>query len=272
MEYTFVNTSCDEHKLKLYSELLSMVFTDTKKYTTEFLKWQYDLNPNGKVVGFDAFYGDVLAAHYVTIPVVYNVNGKITKGLLSLNTVTHPDHQGKKLFTKLAERTYAYGAEQGYKFVIGVANQNSTHGFLNKLGFKLIAPLNVEIFPGKPKVKSVPENFMHSVWTVESVKWRLKNPSAHYGKTNLSVTSKTHMSFINAVLSCRKEIYWEGFNKHSSMLKMTIGLNNQNKLKINLPAFLKPSPLNLILKPLGDFSSEINSSNLLFEAIDFDAY
>lgn len=272
MEYKFENTGWENERLKLYSELLSLVFTDTKKYSVEFLNWQYNLNPSGKVVGFDAFYDDELVGHYVTIPVQYKLKSEVVKGLLSLNTATHPEHQGKGLFTKLAERTYETGANQGYQFVIGVANQNSTHGFSNKLGFKLIAQLAVDIFIGSPKLRTVPETFMRSSWDIETVKWRLKNPSAHYRRSNLSVTSKTHVSFIDAVLSNRKEIFWQGFNETTSLLKMTIGLNIKNTLQVSLPSFLKPSPLNLIFKPLGNFEADISSDNVFFELIDFDAY
>ena len=272
MDYNFVKTDWKSENLKLYSDLLSKVFTDTKKYTSEFLDWQYSKNPNGKVVGFDAFYGSELAAHYVTIPVQYNFNDEIVKGLLSLNTVTHPQHQGKGLFTKLAERTYDYGAEQEYKFVIGVANQNSTHGFLKKLGFNLISPLDVQIFTGKPKAGKINSDLIKSEWSSESAAWRLTNPSANYLNNNSCVSSKTHLKLIHAILSKRTEFKTEKLISKSSSLKMTIGLNIKNKLKVNLPASLKPSPLNLIFKPLGDFKKQVNKTNIYFELIDFDAY
>ena len=50
----------------------------------------------------NAFYNNELVAHYVTIPVVYKFNDKTLNGLLSLNTATKAEHQGKGLFTKLA--------------------------------------------------------------------------------------------------------------------------------------------------------------------------
>ena len=49
------------------------------------------------------------------------------------------------MFTILAERTYQYAAENGYRFVIGVANAQSTHGFIKNLDFKLIGPLDFKI-------------------------------------------------------------------------------------------------------------------------------
>ena len=151
MEYELMPSKRD--KLELYSKLLSEVFTDTKKFTLDFLDWQYFKNPVGDVVGFDAFYNNELVAHYVTIPVVYKFNDKTLNGLLSLNTATKAEHQGKGLFTKLASDTYDLAKEKGYKFIIGVANQNSTHGFIKKLGFDLVGKLDVKIYLGTIKQK-----------------------------------------------------------------------------------------------------------------------
>lgn len=271
MEYTFIKTDYSKEKINTYAKLLSQVFPDTKKYTPEFLNWQYNKNPFGKVVGYDAFYDNELAAHYVAIPVEYVKNGNVIKGLLSLNTATHPAHQGKGLFTKLAELTYNAGEETGYQFVIGVANQNSTHGFLKKLGFKLISSLEVQIFPARPKIVNPASDFFQSHWTKETADWRMQNPVENYFSMNGCLSVKTHLSYINAVLSCREIFSTKPVS--SSFLKMTIGLNIKNKgMKINLPAKLKPSPLNLIFKPLGNFNLEVNKSNLFFELIDFDAY
>ncbi|MBN8692120.1 MAG: GNAT family N-acetyltransferase [Bacteroidetes bacterium] len=276
MEYVFKQTQTDNDSLRKYSSLLSAVFTETKKYTFEFLQWQYLLNPNGTVIGFDAFYGEELAAHYVTIPVTYEYKGELIKGLLSLNTATHPNHQGKKLFTQLAEKTYELGKNQGYKFVIGVANQNSTHGFIKKLGFDLISTLDVKIYFGNIKQIGVTSEMFKSHWNKEALKWRTENPSASYFRTHQSLICDTHISMIKAVLSKRKEcVVKENIHPKGSLLKMEIGLNNSPSnfvLGINLPQKLKPSPLNLIIKSLGEFNLPITKENIYFELIDFDAY
>lgn len=276
MEYVFKQTQVDDKSLSMYSALLSSVFTETNKYSVKFLEWQYKLNPNGTVVGFDAFYNDELAAHYVTIPVTYELKGEKIKGLLSLNTATHPNHQGKKLFTQLAEKTYELGKNLGYKFVIGVANQNSTHGFIKKLGFQLISTLDVKIYIGKNQPTVAPAETFKSFWDATTVKWRWENPSAEYYRIHQSLACDTHVSIIKAVLSKRKEcIVSENIPNKGGLLKMEIGLNNACSnfvLGIRLPQKLKPSPLNLIIRPLGDFKTVINKENIYFELIDFDAY
>src|ERR1700757_4077861 len=109
MDYIYKKTEVTPEKLKEYSVLLSEVFPDTKKYTPEFLDWQYKQNPTGTVVGYDAYFNNKLIAHYVALPVEYLYKGRPVKGLLALNVATDMEHRGKGLFTELAGLTYAYG-------------------------------------------------------------------------------------------------------------------------------------------------------------------
>jgi GNAT superfamily N-acetyltransferase len=132
-DHQIQQTAVDSASILSYSTLLSDVFGKPELFTKEYLQWQYADNPDGTIVGFNAYQGETLAAHYVTQPMEAVINGVKRRGLLSLNTATHPQHQGKGLFVKLADRTYTYAAEHGYDFVIGVANQNSVHGFTKKL-------------------------------------------------------------------------------------------------------------------------------------------
>ncbi|MDO8321999.1 MAG: hypothetical protein Q7T23_03565, partial [Phenylobacterium sp.] len=53
-------------QLAAYSALLGKVFGDAPKFTREALAWRYRDNPDGQVVGFDAWDGERLVAHYVT--------------------------------------------------------------------------------------------------------------------------------------------------------------------------------------------------------------
>src|SRR5262245_10816784 len=121
-EYALRPVTVEQADIEEMAALLRVVFPDAPHFTEEALGWQYRDNPDGQVVGFNAWLDAVLAAHYVTIPLVARVNGKEEKGLLSLNTATHAVHQGKGLFTKLANATYDLGRSMGYGFVIGVAN------------------------------------------------------------------------------------------------------------------------------------------------------
>jgi GNAT superfamily N-acetyltransferase len=272
MEYKIVSVQKDN--LRIYSDLLTRAFPQAKKYTEAFLEWQYFQNPNGNVVGFDAFYGRELAAHYVTIPVVYIFNNRDIRGLLSLNTATDSNHQGKGLFTRLAMATYEAGKAEGYEFVIGVANQNSTHGFLKKLGFQLVSQLEVRVYMGKLQYNDPGPNIFRSHWNEAAAEWRLLNPEAVYLKQRSSVFSKTHLPFFKSLLTnnpafAKNELQTLYLNP----LKISIGLNlGTPTMSFNLPEKLKPSPLNLIFKSLSDADIKISDKNCYFELVDFDAY
>lgn len=274
MEYIFKQTKTDDSSLNSYAKLLSSVFTDTKKFTFEYLKWQYKNNPNGEVLGYDAFFNDKLVAHYVTIPVLYLINGIETKGLLSLNTATHPYHQGKGMFTKLASKTYETAKENGYSFVIGVANQNSTHGFVNKLDFTLITSLEAKTGSGSI-LYPTKDYLFKPLWNETSLTWRLKNPSAEYFKNKNHLIAKASKLNIYAQLTSNELVFKSNIKTKKSPLTLWIGLAKNIKSKgifISLPQKLKPAPLNLIFKSLNKDVKVPQKETILFELIDFDVY
>lgn len=279
-EYTFLPIKTDKESLAEISTLLQDVFKNKELFSFEYLKWQYADNPNGKVLGYNAYCEGQLAAHYATLPVKSAINGVIRNGLLSLNTATHPDHQGQKLFTRLADQTYATGAENGYEYVVGVANQNSTPGFLKKLGFDLISPLDAKLFVAMPKIKANQAIAFERFYNTEIKEWRLKNPNEKYlfskainNKT--AVFSHTKFKSVNAWIGNFADIKPLTFSTRK-FFKIWIGIDNSlkwnNLSSCNIPAFMKPSPLNLIFKNLTATPISIDKNNLRFWAVDFDAY
>ena len=143
--YDFKPLTLDYEELSICSTLLKKTFPVTKRYNDKYLSWLYCDNPDGHAIGFNSYYKDSIGAHYATIPIEAEIYGRAEKGLLSLNTATHIEHRGKGLFTKLANHTYVSAKDQNYKFIVGVANANSTNGFIKKHGFQLVGPLKAKI-------------------------------------------------------------------------------------------------------------------------------
>lgn len=277
MGYQILKSEVSGSRIVDYSQLLSDVYIKTTKLTPRYLEWQYRQNPMGTAVGFDAFYEDQLAAHYVTIPVVYSIQGKKSKGLLAINTVTHPKHQGKGLFTTLANRTFEEGKKLGYEFIIGVANQNSTYGYLNKLQFKFISPLEVKIGVGKMEIYDSTNYLVQPHWSKEALQWRLSNPEIPYYVNNNIILAPTNKYWIYAQLKQHKKKLSMPveLKKKKALIKIWIGLSRATKsrgLFIDFPEKLKPSPLNLIFKDLKGNLPEFQKEDIFFELIDFDAY
>jgi predicted N-acetyltransferase YhbS len=268
--------SSTEINLTKYTELLNTVF-GKGKYSEEYLKWLYIDNPEGLVFGCDAYIENMLIGHYATIPVKYNYGNETITALLSLNTAVHPDFQGKGLFTNLAEITYRKAKESGFGFVIGVANQNSTPGFIRKLGFRLIAPLEVKFGVGKGFFHLEKES--KNLFADRSelyLNWRLKNPKKNYFTFKKAIYCPMFGGLISVQLSSgtniSKLILKKGF---PSPLKIIIGngrFDRKAGFFLSLPKIFKPSPLNLIIKPLNMDLAFLQQKEILIEAIDFDAF
>ncbi|MCX6240205.1 MAG: GNAT family N-acetyltransferase [Bacteroidetes bacterium] len=277
MGYEIAKSVVSSENINAYSRLLSKVFVKTTKFTPEFLHWQYAQNPVGTIVGTDAFLDGELIAHHATIPVVYNVFGEVLKGVLALNNVTHPDHQGKGLFTELGKATFEEARRLKYQFVITVTNQNSTKGYLNKFGFNQISQLEVKLGIGTiiPGISS--NHQVYSKWDDESLSWRLRNPEAKYYRDKLTILAKTDIPGIFAQMqNCQETLlYKTGLTSKKSPFKLWIGLVNTkqiNGLFVAMPEKLKPSPLNLLFKDLSGDIPPFLKDNLFFELIDFDAF
>lgn len=163
-----------------YIRLFERAYGATTKLTERYLAWLYDENPHGRAVGFDAYLGDALGAHYVTVPRLYRVGAAEVPLLLSLNTATDPDHQRRGLFKRLAFATYERGAELGYHHVIGVANAQSIHGFQKSLGFETLGRVRLAL--GRRPERLAPDA-PHIAVDAEWLAWRLTNPSAAYFAT-----------------------------------------------------------------------------------------
>lgn len=280
--YELRPVTTDEAGIRPVTALLRRVFPDAGHFTEEVLRWQYGANPNGTAVGTNAWLGDALAAHYVTIPLVAQVEGRTERGLLSLNTATHPDHQGKGLFTQVADRTYARAADEGFGFVIGVANGNSTHGFTRKLGFLLVSPLCAMIGLGRlPLQDHGGDEQYRPLWTPDALAWRLAHPAYRY-----TLKPERDVQLILAQRAQYGARYVLTAGRDLPALPMLspepkrvparifIGLDPamdwRRSLYANIPMRFRPSPLNLIFKDLTGRGRTLHSHSVRFHALDFD--
>lgn len=279
--YEYRQVAVDNEGIQICSSFLRHVFPLSNNFTESYLRWEYADNPEGTVVGFNAFEGDVLVAHYASQPITVNLFGKQTKGLLSLNTGTHHDHRGKKLFTILAELTYKYAAENGYEFVLGVANANSTPGFIKNLGFQFVSPLDVKLGIGFVAQKEVKEQYcFNRIWTKELLEWRLKNPQREYEILGEHIYAATRKYGIKATIGKFDEKLLNDISSSKiftiNPLKLFVGLDSninwKKSMYFDVPEKIKSSPLNLIYKDISGDHQRIDRNSIKFQVIDFDGY
>lgn len=283
--FEFVEADCSDESLQKYAKLFSVCFPSAKHLTPEYLRWLYRDNPCGQVVGMDAYVDRDLVAHYACIPSEIELRGTPAKSLLSLNTATHPDYQGKGLFTKLAAMTYELGLKLGHTVVYGVANANSTPGFVRKLGFQNVGSLEARVGFGQPisvnweKVASTSE--FRRRWDIEQLSWRLGSPSnpvraADSGMGFHELYAKTDRKTVFAWGA----VPWIGdipSEPRPSVLlpRLFLGIcpaeSATPRISASIPGWARPSPLNLIYRSLRDGDS-IDFKSVFFSFIDFDAY
>jgi hypothetical protein len=202
------------------------------------------------------------------------------KALLSLNTATAPEHQGKGLFTQLAQATFAAATQQGFSCVYGVANQNSTPGFVQKLGFNLVAPLEARIGFGrlKPPQPTSSLQFQRS-WNTAALNWRCTNPANpirvwQHASRSVFVGNTGYPLIAAYDEQWSSDFSTHSFGAHLLQLKLILGLFPQGipSTYLRIPNFLKPSPLNFIFKSLVSAVTTPERHAVHFTFLDFDAY
>ena len=109
-----------------------------RKYDTDFLGQSY--------IGFIA-YAPVTrepAAYYGVFPMEVMIDDKKYLIAQSGDTMTHPRHQGKGLFIKLAKQTYELCKALDIKAVFGFPSESSYPGFVKKLNWQ--HPENIQTY------------------------------------------------------------------------------------------------------------------------------
>jgi GNAT superfamily N-acetyltransferase len=278
-----VATGFDDERLRKYAALFAACFPDAGHLGENYLRWLYRDNPAGTVVGFDAWEGDRLAAHYVCVPASVRIGGAPMRALLSLNTATHPDFQGKGLFTKLADRTYSAGATQGFDLVYGVANANSTPGFVRKLGFSLVTPLDSWIGIGRLRGIDAAgvdgADFVRS-WPQNELAWRLGNPARPVRSVALAdgttgFVASSGRTGVRAWAQLPGDLAADARGSAGLGARVFLGklpgVPGPRGAYVAIPDRMRPSPLNLIVRGLNrEFA--LDAKNLFFNFLDFDAF
>jgi GNAT superfamily N-acetyltransferase len=282
----FAPVQHDPATLSRYGALFAACFPGVDKFTPAYLDWLYLANPDGAAVGYDAWDGERLAAHYVCVPARAWVEGQEVLVLLSLNTATHPDYQGKGLFTKLAAMTYEAGAAAGFDGVYGVANANSTPGFIRKLGFQLVRPLEARIGLGALRHGARPrsqELSFERSWSEAALAWRCANPHNPVARRARGGRLQCYAPAKGNLLPAYAELDRAGAAPPASapapalsLLRLFIGLapdaSSNYANYASIPLRLRPSPLNLIYRSFTPRVAGLDASRIQFSFLDFDAY
>jgi len=111
-----------------------------KKYNTAYTGSGY--------VGFIAYNPQGMAvAYYGVIPCLIQNGTEIMLAAQSADTMTHPQHRYKGMFVNLSNLTFELCRELGIHLIFGFPNQNSYHGAVQKLGWKMTEMMDCFMIP-----------------------------------------------------------------------------------------------------------------------------
>jgi hypothetical protein len=130
-------------------ELFARVFN--KSISAEHWRWKLALNraPGGNV--WLAVSADKPVFQYAGIAQRYHLLDREVVGIVSVDTMTHPDFRRRGLLTKVATQAYAAWREGGAGFVIGLPNQQ-WGSRAQALGWIELFPLHWAALPIRPEV------------------------------------------------------------------------------------------------------------------------
>lgn len=187
--------------------LLQRVFPDAARISQPaYLHWLYEESPFGRVIEANIDDNEGRAGHYALVPLTLISDGVEYRGALSLNTAVDERVRGAGIFVRLATEAIEAAQRQGVGMVVGVANANSTPGFLRRLSFELISPLPATVLLPRPgrshpvrsqwaeeafaadgvatgdlkALLAPPARGLARAWTPETLHWRLAAPGSRY--------------------------------------------------------------------------------------------
>jgi len=138
----YIITQLNENNLKDLIPLYKDAFK--KNFSIDFFKKKFSTDDYGlKYLGFLAYAPDgTPAAYYGVFPIKIQYKNKTYLCAQSGDTMTHSQHRGKQLFTKLAIETYKFAEKNGVQFVFGFPNKNSYPGFVKYLNWTCDTKMN----------------------------------------------------------------------------------------------------------------------------------
>jgi GNAT superfamily N-acetyltransferase len=120
----------------------------------ELYRWKHDRNAFGASPRWVAVDGDVVVGFRVFLrwewvrpgPTPAGNPPEVVRSVRAVDTATHPDHQGRGIFTRLTKAALSDLEDDGVGFVFNTPNDQSRPGYL-KMGWQVV---------GRPPVMAVP--------------------------------------------------------------------------------------------------------------------
>lgn len=108
--------------------------------------WKHEENAFGPSPAWVACDGDRLAGFRVLMRWEFRRGEAILRAVRAVDTATHPDYQGRGIFTRLTLHAIAELRDEGVDFVFNTPNDQSRPGYL-KMGWQVVGRLATVVRP-----------------------------------------------------------------------------------------------------------------------------
>jgi GNAT superfamily N-acetyltransferase len=109
---------------------------------TSFFSWKHIENPFGRSPAWVAVDGRRIVGFRVFLRWEFERAGQIVRAVRAVDTATHPDYQGRGIFSRLTLHAIDALRDEGVGFVFNTPNEQSRPGYL-KMGWKPVERLPV---------------------------------------------------------------------------------------------------------------------------------
>jgi GNAT superfamily N-acetyltransferase len=177
--------------MECYPQMNSLfVASFQKELDWNYFQKKYDTASLGHpVIGYLAMHKatNQPAAYYGVFPLQILIDGKAVLAAQSGDTMTHPDHRKKGLFTYLANRCFDQCRAKGIALVYGQPNRYSYHGLVHSLHFehpddiiRYDLKLNIKTFPLAKLFQKAGQFTVYLKWAEARLKKRMLPAPDHF--------------------------------------------------------------------------------------------
>jgi predicted N-acetyltransferase YhbS len=274
----------DAAALEEVARLIRHVIPRAHTIDAELLAWDYARCPVGPAIGINAYEDGQLVGHIVGTPFRALLAGREERGLNLHHAVTRPEMGGRGIFKGFVRAVLEAGAAEGYGFVVGLPNANSTFGVVDRLGFQLVRPLAVKLGVGPtPERDAAYAPGFARLWNETELAWRLARPGARY-----RVQRRGGQGVIFAPLGFPGGMAELGAFpgawipgalprvRAPGPLRLWAGLDPARRWSrapyLDLPRRWLPAPLNFVFFDLTSAGRRLDADALRVDLLDFDAF
>jgi predicted N-acetyltransferase YhbS len=115
-----------------------------------FFTWKHRESPFGPSPAWVAVEGRRIVGFRTFLRWQFSRDGEIVDAVRAVDTATHPDHQGRGIFSRLTYHALDELRAAGVAFVFNTPNDNSRPGYM-KMGWKLVRRVPVAARPRSPQ-------------------------------------------------------------------------------------------------------------------------